>query len=364
MLKCVCSYDHSFLIFNTNVWGFLLMDQITEVFYNLLTSAKNKKLSWEPSLLSGFQFVLNGISQLNVNMAKEPDEPSKLIENLKNAPKTQNFILENNDIVDALKLVFGHQRLKGDRVPEEFLDKGGDTTHPAKFDWRSVKGKNYVSKVKHQGLCSSCVPFGVAATIEASARIEKNIPVTLDNEASILDLSEQQMFFTNEMFPLGCNCTRGWFIEDALEFSRKTGVVPEAIYTYNPYNPFFKPPILNLPKGWEKQVTKISGYKAYTDPERMKHHLSTKGPLIASIDIHQDLLFYRKGIYENEVKEKFGAHCICCIGYDDKKGAWLCKNSWGHQWGDSGYIWIKYGNSKVDDEMWGISGFDQIYVGA
>lgn len=30
------------------------------------------------------------------------------------------------------------------------------------------------------------------------------------------------------------------------------------------------------------------------------------------------------------------------VGYDDARGAWLVRNSWGPHWGDQGHLWIAY----------------------
>ena len=37
-----------------------------------------------------------------------------------------------------------------------------------------------------------------------------------------------------------------------------------------------------------------------------------------------------------------GGHAMCIVGYDDGKGAFLVRNSWGDDWCDDGYCWISY----------------------
>jgi len=44
----------------------------------------------------------------------------------------------------------------------------------------------------------------------------------------------------------------------------------------------------------------------------------------------------------------FGGHAQCVVGYDDKKygGAFLIMNSWGPDWGNNGFAWVRYRDFK------------------
>jgi len=51
------------------------------------------------------------------------------------------------------------------------------------------------------------------------------------------------------------------------------------------------------------------------------------------------------GLWNPDDNEKIdGGHAMCVIAYDDYKfgGSFKMANSWGHQYGDNGYVWIKY----------------------
>jgi len=60
----------------------------------------------------------------------------------------------------------------------------------------------------------------------------------------------------------------------------------------------------------------------------------------------------------DESEEKTGGHAVCVIGYDDNKygGSFRVVNSWGKDYGDKGYFWIKYDDlQKYSRESYNIS---------
>ncbi len=69
---------------------------------------------------------------------------------------------------------------------------------------------------------------------------------------------------------------------------------------------------------------------------------------------------------DRNIYDEGTGHAVCVVGWDDDyprsnfkegiqpngNGAWLCKNSWGKNWGEEGYFWISY----EDDYMLNASG--------
>ena len=78
--------------------------------------------------------------------------------------------------------------------------------------------------------------------------------------------------------------------------------------------------------------------------------------------VYSDFPAYTKGVYERTTDQAEGGHCVCCVGYDNARQAWLCKNSWGTGWGEDGFFWIGYEQCGIDAMMWGIEGFSAIYT--
>jgi len=215
---------------------------------------------------------------------------------------------------------------------------------PVSFDWRNNGGRNFITPVKNQSSCGSCVAFGTVATAEAMFRIQRG------NNTLPIDYSEAHLFYCHAKSE-GRTCQNGWWPDKAVIAFRDKGVVDEACFPYTPGNQN-----CNTCSNAADRITKISGFTKLTTTASMKDWLSTKGPLIGCYTVYSDFYSYRSGIYRRTSNTVEGGHCICVVGYDDVNMCWICKNSWGATFGESGYFRIAYGQCGIDAEMYGING--------
>lgn len=215
---------------------------------------------------------------------------------------------------------------------------------PAAFDWRNVSGKNYITPIRDQGGCGSCVSFGTTATVEAMYRIQRKNP-TLD-----INLSEASLFFC--IGPAtGASCANGWYMTPAMDGYKNTGVPDESCFPYTDHQQ-----ACSQCSNWASRATKIKGWHTISSAADIKTWLSSHGPLASCFSVYNDFFSYKSGVYKHVSGSLAGGHCISVIGYNDAGGYWICKNSWGSAWGESGFFCIAYGQCGIDSTMWAVEG--------
>lgn len=214
---------------------------------------------------------------------------------------------------------------------------------PRAWDWRDVEGHNWITPIRDQESCGSCVAFGVTAAAEAHWRILRNSP----NAA--MDLSEASLFFGAKR---GCrrgDPAYGWYIAAALDRLVEEGICDESEYPYVAENQ-----AAQLLRG-DTNIIRLRGYDSTTSAAQMKRWLVEEGPLVAGFKVFSDFrLFWSGGalgVYTQISDELRGGHAICVVGYDDDESCWICKNSWGRR-GDNGFFRIGYGEVGIDDRMY------------
>ena len=203
---------------------------------------------------------------------------------------------------------------------------------PPSLDWRDYEGQNWVTFVKNQLDCGSCVSFGSLGALES------RLNIFMQDPGWNPDLSEQHLFSCG-----GGSCWWGWTVSSAMNYLLHNGVPEEECFSYQSYDT----PCDESCSDWSDHKTQIRNWEWVTnDPDAIKTYLQD-GPLTTCMNVYTDFYYYSSGVYEHTWGSYEGGHCITLVGWDDEEGAWLCKNSWGAGWGEGGYFWIKYRDSGI-----------------
>ncbi len=79
-----------------------------------------------------------------------------------------------------------------------------------------------------------------------------------------------------------------------------------------------------------------------------------QGPFVTHIDLFTTIwILIRSGIYEyNGTSQSGCGHIVLVVGFKDdvtvkNGGYWICKNSWGSEWGEEGYFRIPYDECNI-----------------
>ncbi len=59
-------------------------------------------------------------------------------------------------------------------------------------------------------------------------------------------------------------------------------------------------------------------------------------------------------------EELQGGHAVMAVGYNDARGMFKIRNSWGKNWGQKGYFWMPYdfvANNSLSDDFWTMRGY-------
>jgi C1A family cysteine protease len=218
----------------------------------------------------------------------------------------------------------------------------------ASFTW---VGRNKVTEVKYQGVCGSCWAFTSAAVVEANFLIKKDMSLDL-SEQYILDCAEsvQPVYRGGKVVYLKSkagSCQGGWYGPVFEYFKTKSAALEARI----PYK--FKESVCMAP-GTNQYKIMAWGYvkpdAGIPSQREMKEALCKYGPIAACVKVTPAFQAYRSGIFD-EFAPVTGPrdinHAITIVGWDDGKQAYLIKNSWGAQWGEKGYVWVKYGCNNI-----------------
>jgi C1A family cysteine protease len=208
-----------------------------------------------------------------------------------------------------------------------------DTPDPrsrfSSFDWRNHNGSNWLTSVKNQRNCGSCGAFAACAAVEAGYRIASSNP----NLA--IDLSEQHLFSCG-----GGSCAHGWYLNEAMDYFVSPGVPDESCLPYSESDSNCH----ETCGDWQSRAVTISSWswvtQATSNETAIKNAVAVQ-PVPCRMEIYEDFYAYSSGVYTYAYGTNRGGHFVVIVGWNDAENSWICKNSWGTGWGESGYFRIR-----------------------
>jgi len=202
---------------------------------------------------------------------------------------------------------------------------------PASVDWRHRFGQNWITSVRDQNPCNACWAFAGVALVESMVRIEHAMWTRL-SEGDPHD-------------GVGKTCPDLGNMGEVSNFFAANGFCDEGSWPWHtdvrPYAPTPDRPGRSV-RGPAFTDVSVADSKAWLD---------AIGPLVTWIDVYNDFSGVGSGVYRRSTDPSNmlrGGHLFLIVGYDDALGAWLCKNSWGTDWGMGGFGWIAYGECNID----------------
>jgi C1A family cysteine protease len=263
----------------------------------------------------------------------------------------------------------GQRRL----APHSDLRLGADRRGAAlAFDWRDQAGRSYVGPIRNQGNLGSCYAFAACAAAETTYNVANGL-----HGSACTDFSESYIVWTlSSVYPYYDHFGGGGGADyEYYELHALTQVGPpegltgieglclEANFPYVQSQP--SQATINNSKLFPRVVFSHWGrvYPANVadTTEQIKAAIATYGTVDAAVWVGTAFEAYDSGIYADDFTTPDDTpyyytstnHAIALVGWDDTPpegggGCWILRNSWGQNWGEDGYMRIRYFSAAVN----------------
>jgi hypothetical protein len=129
-----------------------------------------------------------------------------------------------------------------------------------------------------------------------------------------------------ELFSHGGSCDYGWNFERAYPYTKSPGVMLQKCYD----------------SGTCKDRAAVTSWSTTSTPKAALQ-LDT---LVTGCAWPYSWFLYDSGVIDEFPGDVVGYHALNIVGYNDVEGYWIVKNSWGTEWGESGFFRVSYQAAK------------------
>jgi len=204
------------------------------------------------------------------------------------------------------------------------------------FDWRKNGG---VTAVKDQGQCGSCWAFSCTESIESVYMIASKPNQPWLSPQQIVDCDTGDA---------GCN---GGDLPTCYAYVQSAGgLETDADYPYNAQDG-------SCNADASKEQDPINGFnyvipQGSTDENKMASYLESNSPMSIIVDA-SSWSDYSGGVLKAAECGQDLDHAVQAVGFDLTNKFWIVRNSWGADWGESGYLRLEFGANTcgMDSEV-------------
>jgi len=194
----------------------------------------------------------------------------------------------------------------------------------------------YTSPRHDQGATGSCVGQSTIKALEIK-RIMKH------GHEKHTDLSVLNLYYNarDRMTPSQVKKDEGTYISLACDVLRDIGVCRDELHPFKVRDVTKKPTLLAARESRLNRITSHFKIKSQGKEllEDMIFNLKAGNPIIFGTQVGDQWFGYRGGKTIGVENKPKGGHAMVVVGYVD--GIFIVENSWGTQWGDDGFAYVK-----------------------
>ena len=308
--------------------------------------------------INNSRFVNNTASEGNAIYAYDASYTIKnsLFENNTNAINTffdKEHILENNTFINdniSLNRTSYASIQVGKGMPLTLLNNTISVdTLPKRFD---LSDWGWVSPVKDQGWMGACWTFGMTGTLESALLKATGIAAELSENNMQDTMLKYSPYGMTSFLEGGANIASVGYLLSWL------GAFIQNADTYDEIGKLS--PLLTTNNDIHVQDVMFTPNNEIPNGTHLKLAILKYGSIDVSYNgqstYNEVTPYYRPDTYAQYVNDSSiqPNHAVSIVGWDDNfpkekfgitppgDGAWIVKNSWGHNWGDNGFLYVSY----------------------
>lgn len=201
----------------------------------------------------------------------------------------------------------------------------------------SIDLRSQCPPVYDQGQLGSCTANAIGAAIQFG-QMKQQLAQIFTPSRLFIYYNEREMEGT-------IDTDSGAMIRDGIKSAAKQGVCPENMWPYNIAMFREKPTEACYQVAAEHKV--VLYQRLVQTLNQMKGCLASGDPFVFGFSVYESFESPEVGTtghapLPTTSEQQLGGHAVMAVGYDDANQWFVCRNSWGTDWGMEGYFTLPY----------------------